>query len=65
MWDVKRRPLPRLLSSRLLNNPSGEVLRDTFHVFRFTFHSERLAEASGMAACSRLSFENRTEQDGQ
>ena len=36
MWDVKHRPLPRPLPSRLLNNPSDEVLRDTFHVFRFT-----------------------------
>lgn len=39
MWDVKRETspiLPRPLPSRLLNNPSDEVLRDTFHVFRFT-----------------------------
>ena len=65
MWDVKRRPLPRPLPSRLLNNPSDEVLLDTFYVCPFTFHSERLAATSGVTAWPPLSFEKRTEQEGQ
>ncbi|SLM42685.1 hypothetical protein NSND_60113 [Nitrospira sp. ND1] len=41
------------------------MLLDTFYVCPFTFHSERLAATSGVTAWPPLSFEKRTEQEGQ
>ncbi|HPW15958.1 MAG: hypothetical protein IT387_01065 [Nitrospira sp.] len=62
---MTRRHFPGLFPRRWRHNPSDEVLLDTFYVCPFTFHSERLAATSGVTAWPPLSFEKRTEQEGQ